>query len=455
MNVTEKNIASIMAVAYVQTYSSFKRLLRQRLLPFFLLTVGVSAVFAGEVGTIIQATGAASIDGQAARVGMVVRQSQRLETGSDGYIYVKTRDDGYVILRPKSSLHIPVYRIDTQDPSNSQFKMELQKGVVRSISGHAVPAARQNFRFNTPIAAIGVLGTDFTVFTDQDTTRVAVAQGGVVVSGWGDGCQADGIGPCNTAQGRQLLANQVGQILQVQRGADIPQILGDAALAPDLLAPAKTDEPGRKVPAEQVLDGSSDTLQALKASLLEQGKLLRPAPVETVTSPSNIQWGRWNELAQADGSFSLVEAKVRSELVGLNSYFAVLRAKDASWITPQQSSVSFRLQDAKALVVSNHGIEPARLENASLRVDFGASTFSTGFDLVTAGGENFARHAKGVISRDGKFDNSVIMGGNNMVLQGAVAQQPSSNALEAGYVFQSRIDEHRLSTGATYWKAMP
>ena len=452
------NIAGIMAAAVRSLFALFVSLSRQIFLCTVLLVSGLAAAWADEVGTIIQTMGAAKVDGQPASTGLKIRQDQHLVTGSDGYIYIQTRDKGYVILRPNSSLRIPIYRVDTQNPASSQFKLELQKGVVRSVSGEAVPAARQNFRFNTPIAAIGVLGTDFTVFTDEETTRVTVAQGGVVVSTWGENCHAEGMGRCNTAQEVQLLANQVGKILQVVRGTDTPQLLVDPALAPDAVAPAKADEPPRKAPAGQVMDGAVDALQPLKASLLEQGKLLRPVPSEQGASPqplSNIQWGRWSELAQADGSFSLVEAKVRGELMGLNGYFAVLRARDAAWVTPQQSSVNFRLQDAQAIVIGEQGIEPASVSNGRLRIDFGASSFTTGFDLVTAQGERFARSAQGGVTRDGRFDNSVIMGGSNMVLQGVVAQQPASNALEAGYIFQSRIDEQRISTGATHWKAVP
>lgn len=452
MNIAKKNIDGIMAAAYCQAGRLLRRLARQSLLSVLLLTAGLSAALANEVGRVIQATGSASIDGQPAQVGAVVHQAQHLITGADGYLYVQTVDKGYVILRPNSSLHIPTYRIDAQDPSKSQFKMELQKGVVRSISGEAIPAARHHFRLNTPIAAIGVLGTDFTVFTDEDITRVAVAQGGVVVSAWGDACQADGIGPCHTANGLQLLANQIGQIVQVQRGVQMPQILEDAALAPEAAAPAQADEPASKPPAGQALDAASDTMQPLKASLLEPAKLLHPGHMPAA---SDIQWGRWSELAKADGSFSLAEAKLRKELVGLNSYFAVLRAKDSSWLTPQQSSLSFRLQDAQALVMSSDGVQAASVANGRLHIDFGASSFATGFDLVTERGERFERRAQGMIARDGKFDSSVIMGGSNMVLQGTVAPLKGSDALDAAYLFQTRLDDDRTATGATYWKSWP
>jgi hypothetical protein len=122
-----------------------------------------------------------------------------LSTGGDGFIYIKTVDNGLFILRPATQARIAAYHVDAKNPANTHVKFELLSGVARSKSGDAVKQARQNFRFNTPVAAIGVRGTDFTVFTDNDTSRVAVISGGVVVSGFSGACRPEGAGPCEGA----------------------------------------------------------------------------------------------------------------------------------------------------------------------------------------------------------------------------------------------------------------
>lgn len=415
-------------------------------------------VAAQEVGTIIQVIGKVHVDGKPVQTGGVLVQGQKISTGQDGYLYVQTRDKGYFILRPNSTATIPTYHIDAAQPANSRFKIELEQGVARSISGEAVPAARHNFRFNTPVAAIGVLGTDFTVYTDQETTRVAVAQGGVVVSGWGGTCQAEGYGPCQTEQQQQLLASQAGHILQVQRGAEAPQLLRNPALSPDVDAPPQKDEPGKSSATHgsgtgkrSPLDAADplDPLDPLKVTLLEPNKLVRPAPLPPAQSP--IHWGRWTGLAGMDSTMDLTAIKANAELFGLDSHFAVLRDKSFAWTAPIKSSVDLRLNAYDAQVTGPHGSSPAAMENGQLNINFGNSRFSTRFDLVTQDGERFARHASGNVGSNGSFDNGIIIGGgSNVVLQG-VAAPNSAGAMEAAYVFQSRLDAQRVGSGVTYW----
>jgi len=199
------------------------------------------------VGSVVQAVGDARIAGQPASVDNGVQAGQPLTTGAASYLYIKTIDGGFLILRPGSTARVIAYHVDAANPANSQFKLELSQGVARSISGSAVKSARQSFRFNTPVAAIGVRGTDFTVYADEQTTRVSVLTGGVVVSGFGGGCLPQGNGPCEGADKRELFASQSGQILQVLRGQVSPQVLSASPLAPDLTAPPRLDEPPKPV----------------------------------------------------------------------------------------------------------------------------------------------------------------------------------------------------------------
>ena len=173
----------------------------------------------------MQAMGETSVAGAPGRVGDALQEGATLITSANGYLYIKTTDNGFFILRPNTTARVPTYQVDASQPQLSRFKIELTTGVLRSISGQAVKQARQNYRLNTPLAAIGVRGTDFTVYTTSQVTRVAVTSGGVVVSGFGTGCAADGLGPCETADRQELFANQPGQILQVLPGSMAPQRL--------------------------------------------------------------------------------------------------------------------------------------------------------------------------------------------------------------------------------------
>ncbi|WP_186298416.1 FecR family protein [Extensimonas perlucida] len=401
-----------------------------------------------EIGKIVQVVGEASLEGQPVQAGTPVLEGQRLRTGANGYLYIQTADQGFFILRPNSAARVPAYRIDAAHPAQSQFKFELEQGVARSISGRAVPAARQNYRFNTPVAAIGVLGTDFTVFTTPSLTRVAVSSGGVIVSGFGEGCQAEGLGPCQNPSRQQLLAQQAGYMLQVSRDSVAPQLLRGAPLAPDTLNPPRPDEPSKTL-APTTGAAPDTSLAPLKMSNLDDVQRSGLAPAPAV--PPAILWGRWQPIADQPVNMDLATAMQQGKLGALSSHFAVLRSHDAPWVMPQQAAASFQLKGYQAQVQAGGRATPAALENGQLTIQFAQRSFTTSFDLVQ-GGERQVLHAQGALDAQGSFSNPSQFMGNSMVVQGLVGQPAgAASALQAGYVFQSRLDALRNASGVTFW----
>lgn len=230
------------------------------------------AATAAEAGKIIYVVGNAQVADKPAQLNAAVQEGDLLSTGGDGYLYIKTADNGLFIVRPSSKARIATYHIDEKNPANTRVKLELISGVARSKSGDAVKLARQNFRFNTPVAAIGVRGTDFTVFTDHDTSRVTVNSGAITISGFGGACSPEGIGPCEGQASRDLVAAQKGSLLQFRRGQAAPQLLPESSsIAPDVVAPPRADEPGKQAAAAgaNVLPAIPN-LDAHKAASLQQ-----------------------------------------------------------------------------------------------------------------------------------------------------------------------------------------
>ncbi len=413
-----------------------------------------------DAGKIIQAIGDARLGSAPAKVGDTVKAGDSLATGSDGYLYLKTVDGGFLILRPRSDALVVSYHVDTAEPANTRVKIELRQGVARSISGEAVKNSRENFRFNTPVAAIGVRGTDFTVFTDEQTTRIAVVSGGVVVSGFGAGCAPEGTGPCEGSAKRELFAGQSGQVLQVNRGQTVPQLLRGSALSPDAGAPPRSDEPVKlgngssgTAAGSTAVNTSANTdpsLAPLKLAGLD--KLVTPSslPSSAIAAPSApaIVWGRWQALVDMPANIDLSKLQADYQRVAMDSYFALLRGKDALWQSPTDGSASFTLQNAQSVVQNGSAVTAAGVENGKLTVNFASSGFSTQFDLVTQG-QRIARRAEGTVFKDGTFGNaSQFLGNNNMLVQGVLANDPG---LRAAYLFQSRLDDNRVASGVTTW----
>ena len=425
-----------------------------------LLIFASGALFAGEVAQIVFSAGEARVAGRLARVGETVGEGEMLVTGGDGYLYLKTRDNGFFILRPNSSGQIVSYRIDANDPANNRIKLELQQGVARHISGDAVKSARKNFRFNTPVAAIGVRGTDFTVFANAETTRVAVLSGGVVVSPLSGECVASGSGPCNGALSLELFAEKIGHTLQVDRG-QIPVLLKGSDKAPDAIAPPRTNEPKANSSSNDaaitnsaaVTNATTNLLEPQKIDAIHQlvnGALTRVA--ESGAAPlagTPLIWGRWQAVLDKSIEVDVASLQAKNHLIATNNYYAIMRSKETPWNPPVQSSVAFSVQDSQAMIQNQASGKstPASIENGLLQVDFAKSSFFTKFDLVNQN-ERYNLQNRGEVSADGRlYGGNQFLLPNNMDVRGAL----SNDSQTAAYLFQSRLDQQRLATGVISW----
>lgn len=434
------------------------------------LICATAAAEAADAARVVFVAGDARVAGRAVALDAMVQEGDEIATGADGYIYLKTIDNGFLILRPSSRARIASYQIDRNNPSNNRIKLELLNGVARNISGEAVKQSRQNFRFNTPVAAIGVRGTDFTVYTDQDTSRVAVISGGVVVAGFSGACGPEGAGPCEGNASRELFANQVGQLLQVRKGQAAPQLLSNPLASPDTVSPPRNDEPaGKTVNVGSLTLAVSDvSLDPHKnAQLID--RLNQAAPVSPVLpgpqpeTPSTIPpggsqpqrevvWGRWQQVLDKPADFALSDVMDGSRLlVALNSYFAVLRSKSEEWRRPEVSEMAFALKQSEAYVQNDatRQILPATVENGKLQVNFASSRFNTSFDLLTQQQERFKLQAQGIVSQDGYLHGqSQFVAPTNVNVQGILGADSKS----AAYIFNSRLDADRQAFGITSWE---
>ncbi len=436
---------------------------------FSLFIAAAGSATAAEAGRIVFVSGQVQTGSRALAIGDAIQEGDEITTGKQGYVYLKTVDNGLLILRPASRARIVTYHVDNVNPANTQIKFELLSGVARSVSGDAVKLARQNFRFNTPVAAIGVRGTDFTVATDQETSRVTVISGAIVVSGFAGTCLPGGNGPCEHATSRELAASQAGQMLQVKRGQPVPQLMTNNASAPDAIAPPRTDEPISKSGSapSTANDISLDPQKA--GNLLHQAELVKNASIAPVVPPADVSnvvvvpptpevalsrlvWGRWQTvLEQAPQNDNVALAKAGNTLVAQNSSYSIFRSKGEQFQSPEQGSIGFTLKQSEAVVRdSQTNIQTAAtLENGSLTVNFDKARFVTAFDLINQGITS-KLHAEGAVRTDGLLqgDSQFYDKVTNMNVNGALSK---SNGGSAAYVFDTRLDARRTVSGVTYW----
>ncbi|NHZ32166.1 FecR family protein [Massilia rubra] len=392
---------------------------------------------AAEAGRIVFVTGEVQVASKAAVLDSAVQEGDELSTGAQGYVYMKTVDGGFLILRPNSRARIIAYKIDADNPANTRVKLELLNGVARSISGQGVKLSRQNYRFNTPVAAIGVRGTDFIVSTDQLTTRVAVVSGGVVVSGFAGACGPEGGGPCEGRSSRELFAGQPGMLLQVEKGQLVPKLLNNPGNSPDQAVPPRSDEPsGRAVGAATTvpaLPGTTVNLDPKKDAINQISKpplvpvlppvppvvLVPVVPVPEVPKGPEVLWGRYERIAGTVSDPEVV-AKLKNPAYDEGYFvgsYAIKRRLDAKMVLPSEGQASFALAEGTASLTRKGGdAQAAAIKEGSLNVNFGAQSFETKMLVRSHEGELLVRAVGQVWSN------------------GTLAHGPDSNTALSGYL---------------------
>ncbi|MES2187004.1 MAG: FecR family protein [Pseudomonadota bacterium] len=387
-----------------------------------------------------------------------LRKGDRVEEGdsfvaeADGYAYIRLRDQGLLVLRPQTKLSIDTWRYDPAQPQLSQIHYTLTSGVARHVSGIAAKAARDKFRFNTPVAAIGVRGTDFTVLAEEGLTRVSVRSGGVIVSGLGGACRAEAFGPCEGEGSAELFANAANardKMLQIRLGDRRPQLVDIGSNAPDRARPPATGEPvaGRSASGQDVL-----VAEARTGKLEVPEKIVAPiTPVGPSTPDQPMAalavWGRWASVAGLDAPASADDILGGRRISGINQYY-LLAANPGSLIEMPNAGVgNFKLASHEGFFIDSVSgkATASTASNGTLSIDFGSSRFQTGLDLKS--GDATARiDAQGSVDKSGVFVSDAF-GGDSKV-SGVVG---GTQASQAAYIYQRAISDRLTVTGATSW----
>lgn len=397
--------------------------------------------------------------------GSTIRVSDSIYTEANGHVHIRFTDGGFVSVRPGSRLDVVRYDYDQARPEQSSVKFNLQEGVTRSISGDAAKSARQRFRLNTPIAAIGVRGTDFVVSATDKTTRALVNEGAIVMAPYSEECSAASFGPC--ALNALELTGTSLQIIE----------LDGTTPAPRLLAAPHERDPGSLRDEVQlaVVDNSDDSeddaetksetnelyletvtptrvtneAASVASSLVASGPNFTPdAPVAALElSSRQLVWGRWSEEQIESERITLAfnDAKAgRAVSVGNNDHILFRNEDNGTRVDSGLGVVGFELNSAQAFYSSGSGVVAMQVEGGNLDIDFNRSEFSTALNLSHDFTGNVDFIANGKISEGGYF--------NSRDASQRIAGAVSTDGQEAGYFFERQLLEGGIH-GLTLWDA--
>lgn len=473
-------------------------------LPIYLFLLMIPLLFSAhvsanptntKVGEVVLALGQAYVQDtrgkqQSIQHGMVIFAKSRIITPAGAQVHLRMIDGATKIIRANSEFLIDIYDYNAEQPEKSKVKMELIEGEARSRTGKAGEAAKHNYRLNTPVAAIGIRGTDFTVQTSATWTKVVVHSGAIVMSGFDSLCSQAGLGPCSGRGTMALLAEQREQALLLHKGEqrpelipateipttqqpiEVPKTLPDTSAtesennapttaATQTAAPANTsntvanvattassatsNSAARPAPSTQALGRAAPTTQtgSVDQSANEDNvstSLDSDASSSSLGAEPVVKWGRWDP--------ELIETQLAEgyELVVQQGDYAIIRREDEEITLPNEGVYHFKPTRSEAFVrhIPTETYQKAAVNDANLTVDFIERQFDTQFTLKNDD-LNAVVAAQGQLSDDGilRSDDSH----ENTHITGALANGGDA----ASYAFTHQVDENTSAAGAIDW----
>lgn len=421
-------------------------------LPSFAVQEQSQPTIVGEATMVIGVAHVIGASGQSlpANKGVAIRVGDSIETGAGGHVHLRFVDGGRVSVRPSSRLKIESYAYSSDQPALNAIKFRLDEGVVRSITGSWGEAARDRFRLNTPMAAIGVKGTDFIVNSTPGSTSVSVYSGAVLMAPLVGGCQTT-LGPCLNGAEKLLSEHMKGQMLELSRQHASAQLVPIDGLLPGAahrVAGASSDSPRAAKP----LNGDSGAYGDVGAEKVAASES-RGASVAANYLPahaSQLVWGSWGQPWEGDAfSQKFQEAREnRESTVGNGAYGLFRDPSSSATLSPAQADgrASFSFTSGIASLrpegLPQSLAQAVRVDGGTLSVDFARAIFATQLRVSSAalGAETIS--ANGVLLPAGVFQSR----GGDAFVAGAL----SNDRKEAGYLFEKTLPAGGL-TGITLW----
>lgn len=170
----------------------------------------------------------------------------------EGSLTLRMNDQATFTLHPHTQLSLEAYRANP-----AQIRLQLDRGHIRTQSGEIAEQHRDRYRLNTPFAALGIRGTDYSISLYNNQLDVYVHSGAISLSPFSDdlGCTKNTLGPCNTPNSLDLNAAS-GFWLRLERGEQpvrvkgIPNFIRDAGAfqpPPSKQSPLLTDVNGEPI----------------------------------------------------------------------------------------------------------------------------------------------------------------------------------------------------------------
>lgn len=347
-----------------------------------------------------------------------------ITTSSSSRLHIAFVDGAIAALRPNTEYHIDCYRTAGDDIC---LKLNLIKGEVRQVTGAAGESHKNRFRLNTPVAAIGIRGTDFITHAKGYQTLVRVLSGEIVGAPIDSSCSAGSLGACDSNFAMALKEHD-NRIMLIEPNKQPNFILEDSS---QILSKVKISRMNNK-DSELKIHVLKDNPEIVEKYLELSNYVLENYTPEDGIVP-NMVFGTWS--TEGDGiALPYQVAKHNREVTIGNQNTGLWRTPlinpvvGTATFIPYQSEVSF---DSATFLTEVNVLDSSRLV-----LDFDQSEVNAYINLL-ADGELISISANNEISRDdGIFTLRTDAGGNiagavdqDLNNAGTILTQPHNNGI--------------------------
>ena len=222
--------------------------------------------------------------------GALIAEGDRIITGHNAVAILVFTDEGRISLRANSELIVKHYRLDPTG-ADTRLEFELLHGAVRQISGQAARKQPERYRLNTPIATIGVRGTDFLAKTSDTALETYIQEGKIVVLPSLTSCSGQAqAGTCapfasmSAADEARYLKVTLGGSLErrILGGADVERLFG---LSQIKTPTTSTSTPATTATATATATTAASTPPAQPTKMADTMRQPDSAPASALVSP--------------------------------------------------------------------------------------------------------------------------------------------------------------------------
>lgn len=428
-------------------------------------------------------------------LGTQLSEQDRIITGKDAMVILIFSDQARVALRPDSELLIRRYKVDPNG-AETELQLDLLRGTVRQISGRAAQKQPERYRLNTPIAAIGVRGTDFLAKSGEGLVEAYVHEGAIVVAPLGGAGTPGEIPAANIGAGFGVQYSRADRSKNLERQNvgqnDVERLFGmriAASSSTDRTAAGNTAgnaaQPDKKDRTEQTVvaslapardrDATGVSMQStasLAGGVVQSSVMMVPntpelpspplvvppvtspevlppvTPPVVVQLPTQLVWGKFSNPQKLPFTLPVAYADVkdgRHTTVGELGQYALWRdGVNGPLDKSLRGQAQFALAAGEAFYQQAGKTLAVNLTDPRLQVDFDRLSFNTQIGLSGAGVPAQQLNVSGRMNDEGVFLGTA----SGQRVAGAL----SRNGVEAGYLF--KIDNSAGQyQGITLWNA--